>query len=49
MLQNLSIAHGGLSEPHLTVSGPSRKYFEINLEIDNANKLDKVLKSDTFT
>ena len=47
MLQNLSIAHGGLSEPHLTISGASRKYFEIPLEVDDANKLDKALKSDT--
>ena len=47
MLQNFSIAHGDLSEPHLTASGPSRKYFEIHLEIDDANKLDKALKSDT--
>ena len=47
MLRNLSIPHGGLSEPHLTASGPSRKYFEIHLEIDDANKLDKALKSDT--
>ena len=47
MLQNLSIAHVGLSEPHLTVSGASRKYFEIHLEVDDANKLDRGLKSDT--
>ena len=47
MLQNLSITHGGLSEPHLTVSGTSRKYLEIHLEVDDANKLDKALKSDT--
>ena len=47
MLWNLSIAHGGLSEPHLTVSDPSRKYFEICLKVDDANKLDKALKSDT--
>ena len=47
MLRNLSIPHGGLSEPHLTASGTSRKYFEIHLEIDDANKLDKALKSDT--
>ena len=47
MLRNLSIPYGGLSEPHLTASGPSRKYFEIHLEIDDANKLDKALKSDT--
>ena len=47
MLQNLSITHGGLSEPHLTALGTSRKYFEIHLEIDDANKLDKALKSDT--
>lgn len=46
-LQNLSISHGGLYEPHLTVSGPSRKYFEILLNIDDANKLDKALKSDS--
>ena len=43
MLRNLSIPHGDLSEPHLTASGPSRKYFEIHLEIDDANKLDKAL------
>ena len=47
MFWKLSIAHGGLSEPHLTVSGPSRKYFEICLKVDDANKLDKALKSDT--
>ena len=49
MLQNLNITHGGLSEPHLTVSGTSRKYFEIHLEIDDANKLDKTLISHYIT
>ena len=46
-LQSLSIPHDHLSEPHFTTPDPKRKYFEILLNIDNANKLDKVLKGDT--
>ena len=46
-LQSLSIPHNHLSEPHSTTPYPKMKYFEILLNIDDANKLDKVLKGDT--
>ena len=46
-LQSLSIPHDHLSEPHFTIPDPKWKYFEILLNIDDVNKLDKALKGDT--
>ena len=45
-LQSLSVPHDHLSEPYLTAPDSKRKYLEIFLGVDDANKLDKGLKCD---
>ena len=45
-LQSLNVPHDHLSEPYLTDPDSKRKYLEIFLSVDDANKLDKGLKGD---
>ena len=45
-LQSLSVPHDHHSEPYLTTPDSKRKYLEIFLSVDDANKLDKGLKGD---
>ena len=45
-LQSLNVPHDHLSEPYLTAPHSKRKYLEIFLGVDDANKLDKGLKCD---
>ena len=45
-LQSLNVPHDHLSEPYLTAPDSKRKYLEIFLSVDDANKLDKGLKGD---